>query len=99
MAPTPPLFWQRVTLSANEMLPRWMRHILPATPGSSASPVPKSYSGALAPVAGVPSIGIDAYGVAPTVSVDSRPVPIGTVDSTCTPGAEISTSAFDCEND
>ena len=33
----------------------------------------------------------------PTVSVDAVPPPIGTVDSTLTPGAAISTSALYCE--
>ncbi|MNR63717.1 hypothetical protein D3C85_1861200 [compost metagenome] len=35
--------------------------------------------------------------MAPTVSLDSEPAPIGTVDNTATPGPEISTLLLYCE--
>jgi hypothetical protein len=56
----PPLAWQRVTLSAKLMLPRWIRQTLPATPESSASPVPKSYSEPVTLARGEPLIGAES---------------------------------------
>src|SRR5262249_39827693 len=80
-APTPPEFWQFSTLSEKAMLPRWIRQTLPATAVLIASPRPKSASGAETVAFGEPSIAPGAYWVAPTVSAESEPAPIGTVDS------------------
>ena len=79
------------------MLPRAIRQTLPATPASSTSPVPKLYSAALAEPSGEPSIGAAAKLPPPTLSVASRLLPVGTVDSVATPGPAISTSALNCE--
>src|SRR5262249_51367241 len=63
----------------------------------TASPRPKSASGAVTVDLGEPSMPPGAYVVAPTTRLESEPVPIGTVESTFTPGAASSTSALYCE--
>src|SRR4051812_20528401 len=80
------------------MLPRWIRQTLPATDASTLSPRPKSASGAVAVVTGEPVIVPGAYLTPSTASFAATPWPIGTVESTCTPGPESSTSALYCEN-
>src|SRR4051812_28732073 len=98
-APTPPLFWQLLTLAAKLIVPRAIRHTLPYTVLVVWSPRPKSASGAVADLTGEPSMLPGLYTRVPTVRNGAlAPLP-GTLESTDTPGAEISTLLLYCENE
>src|SRR6478609_8964661 len=100
MAPRPPLFWQFTTFAAKVIVPRLIRQTLPVIdPATGVSPRPKSASAPVAVVRGEPSMGMAAYDAAPTVTEAAVWLPIGTVDSTPTPGPASSTSALNCEKD
>src|SRR5687768_15992166 len=77
-----------------------MRHTFPSIePAAAVSPSPKSANAPLAEAVGEPSMGSASYDRLLTARLASIWLPTGTVDSTSTPGAASSTSAFDCEKD
>src|SRR5688572_7301926 len=82
------------------MEPRWIRHTLPLMlPATAAVPRPKLASAPAAATRGDPSIGRAATPAPPTDSDAPVWLNAGTVDCTATPGAAISTSALNCENE